>query len=529
MSKLTNRNIKGGKLALNSTLNQNQFLPMNKSLDKSSDKLNKLLNNYKNKPSLSSLNNYAKILSVGFTSFIKDGKITLLNRYMSFLQKEGKISFKDSVSKLNTSIGEINDYSKKEFGSNATLGDASKLFGSSMENSKELFIEYSSVIRFAWELSGDEDFESLLPSKNQHGGDDNSIILRTPVRRNRLLALMYIMMFVFSIFAIYQQITSLTNTISDLYTEYGNNDTTENIFTLTVALQVVQDMFTGAFIATLTGFSDIAMTRMQMSAERTYISAQVATQQTWDRSITSGITGFFTGASQQEVTNVVLENAQHEQRRMIEDATRAINNRFRDVRADISIRWTTLIIGLHMLPTSTILMLNWVNNRYVSNETAMLTMGALSSAIQNQGLFAMGALFTNYTIVGGAIYRSVRGIPDPLTLRNQTGPHNEEYVFDQSEQMRFQQTIDDAIRNDEPLLQITDHTHDELGVAQTLANMGRKGGKKSKKKSKKSKKSTKKKSTKKTKKKSKKSKKSTKKTKRKSKKSNKKKIKKSKK
>ena len=488
--------------------------------DKSISELNDLLNKYKNKPSLESLNNYAKFLSLGFTSFIKNGKITLLEQYGSFLQKDGAISFDESVSRFNTTVVEINEYANKQLGSDTTLGSASELFGKSINESPDLFVEYSSVIRFAWELSADDKIDSLLPSMSQQGGTVNELsgngelVKREPVRRNRLLAFTYIIMFIFSIFAIYQQISGLTNTISDLYSEYGETDINGNIFNLTVVLQIVGQLFTGAFEATIIGFGDIALERLQLATRQTFDVAQRAQQQTWDRGFTNGITGLLTGATQSEVVVAVDEQRQFEQRRALEDATRAINLRFRDLREDISSRWSTLIIGLHMLPTSTILMLNYINPNYVNNITAALTMGAMSSSLQSQGFFAMTSLFTNYSIAGRAIYRSIRGIEDPLRLTQQEQEPNV-YVFSDEGAQAGAQEQARAIRDGETVMESNSDSEDdfnpnldddETNAANLLgfANSGKssKGGKKTKKtkKNKKTKKAKKNKKTKKAKK-----------------------------
>ena len=87
------------------------------------------------------MNNYAKFLSLGFTSFIKNGKITLLEKYGSFLQTDGAISFDESVSRFNTTIVEINEYANKQLGSDTTLGSASELLGKSINESPDLFVE----------------------------------------------------------------------------------------------------------------------------------------------------------------------------------------------------------------------------------------------------------------------------------------------------------------------------------------------------------------------------------------------------
>ena len=55
----------------------------------------------------------------------------------------------------------------------------------------------------------------------------------------------------------------------------------------------------------------------------------------------------------------------------------------------------------------------------MNNVTAAATMGALSSSLQSQGFITMTALITNYGIAGSAIYRSIRGISDPLRLTPQ--------------------------------------------------------------------------------------------------------------
>ena len=374
-----NRSRKGGKSAVVTANPLSPPPPPPIGKDKDNTKLDELLNKYKDKPSLKSLNNYAKFLSLGFTSFIKNGKITLLEQYGYFLQKDGAISFDESVSRFNTTIVEINEYANKKLGSDTTLGSASELFGESFNKSPDLFVEYSSVIRFAWELSADNKIDSLLPSMSQQGGTVNKLsgngelVTREPFRRNRLLPFIYTTMFIFSIYAIYEQIMGLTNTINDLYSEYGETDINGDIFSLTIVLQIVGELFTGAFEATIIGFGDIALERLQLAARQTVDVAQRAQQQTWDRGFTNGITGLLTGATQSEVLVAVDEQRQFEQRRAIEDATRAINLRFRDLREDISSRWSTLLIGLHMLPTSTILMLNYINPIYVNNVTAAAT------------------------------------------------------------------------------------------------------------------------------------------------------------
>ena len=419
------RSRKGGKAPVVTPNQLSDPIQLSMPNSKHNTKLDELLNKYKDKPSLKSLNNYAKFLSLGFTSFIKNGKITLLEQYGYFLQKDGAISFDESVSKFNTTIVEINEYANKKLGSDTTLGSAIELFGESIKQSPDLFVEYSSVIRFAWELSADDKMDSLLPSISQQGGTVNELsgngelVTREPVRRNRLLAVIYIMMFIFSILAIYQQIRGLTNTIADLYNEYGETDINGNVFSLTIVIQIVRELFTGAFEATILGFGDIAATRITTAARQMAQTASIASQQTWDRGITNGITGLLTGATQSEVTVDVDEERRFQQSRAMEDATRAINLRFRDLRQDISSRWSTLVIGLHMLPTSTILMLNYINPNYVNNVTAAATMGALSSSLQSQGFITMTALITNSGIAGSSIYRSIRGIRDPLRLTPQ--------------------------------------------------------------------------------------------------------------
>ena len=86
-----NRSRKGGKSAVVTANPLSPPPPPPIGKDKDNTKLDELLNKYKDKPSLKSLNNYAKFLSLGFTSFIKNGKITLLEQYGYFLQKDGAI------------------------------------------------------------------------------------------------------------------------------------------------------------------------------------------------------------------------------------------------------------------------------------------------------------------------------------------------------------------------------------------------------------------------------------------------------
>ena len=398
--------------------------------DVDNNKLNKLINNYyvKNNINLEDLNEYARFFILGQAPLIKDNKVIVFEKSLKVLQEEGNISYEKSVELFAKTILEMNQYSnnglKQDENDEAIINKFFEATGKDqIQNNKELFKDYSTLIRIAWQISGEDDVQSLL-GMSKKGGTDNTMTPFIPPqqRGRRLLLFIYLVMLLFSIYAIFEQISNLTQTISELYDEYGETDTEGQGFSIALFLQICQQMFIGSLETTINIFEQGAINRAGQISTNLLGEAQYAAQGTWDRGLTNGVIGLFTGLTQSEVIETVQESAEFQRRRALEDAQRVISLRFRDIRRDVQSRWTTLIVAAHMLPTSTILLLNYVNPIYVNNITATGSLATLANSFRDQGISSFLSLISNMSIAGAAVYRSIRGIRDPITFQQEPIP-----------------------------------------------------------------------------------------------------------